>query len=126
MLDGVGLGLALVSEMTRTAKSIQERYEQYREGPLLFDKIDATLTRLSRFADNLDQILRGSPESMPQAVLADFVGTLTTVKDTLLSSDNAVAEYCSRAYVGKIHLDFESKDTEENSLRRKQILDLLC
>lgn len=82
VLDAAGLGLSLVSKLTRTAKSIQEHYESYRESPVHFGKVDATLTRLTGIADSIDEILRGNPETMPHAVLPDFVGTLTNAKDT--------------------------------------------
>lgn len=88
-----------MSKLTRAVRSIQENYERYQEGPLQFSKLDATLTRVPGFAENIDKILRSHPATMPHAVLPDFVGSLTTIKDTLLHSGNAVTEYCSRAFV---------------------------
>lgn len=79
---------------------MQERNACYREGPALFRQVDCTLTRLSEFSDKLAEILRNNPQTLPQAVIPDFVATLETVKNSLLEAANAVTVYCSKAFFG--------------------------
>lgn len=95
-LDGAGIGLAILFEMTRTIKSIQERNVCYKEGPSLRLNLNVTLERLTGLAENVDRILRGNPDVMPYAVLPDFIGILRNVDATLLETKSRMEEYCSK------------------------------
>lgn len=99
-LEGVGLGLALLSELTKYIRSMQERTACYKDGPALFGQVDGTLARLNDFANTLSGNLRTNPHALSQAVLPDFVATLETVKDTLRHADDAVTVYCLQAFFG--------------------------
>lgn len=99
-VDGVGLGPALLSELNKIIKSMQERNACYREGPMLFGQVDCTLTRLNLFAGTITEKLQSNPQALSQEVLPDFVATLETVKGSLLNAENAVTVYCSKTFFG--------------------------
>lgn len=99
-LEGVGLGLALLAELTKTIKSMQERNVCDREGPILFGQVDGTLARLSEFSNKLAEILSNNPQVLPQTVLPDFVATPETVKNSLQEAADALMVYCSKAFFG--------------------------
>lgn len=73
---------------------------------MTFSNVDATLLRLRNTAENIGDILQMNLETVPYAVLPDFVGTITTVKDSIRRSDNAVVEFCSRAFSGATSPNF--------------------
>lgn len=99
-LDGAGIGLALLSEVSKFVKSIQERSACYRDEPALFGQLDGTLARLRDSTDILIEKLRNNPQAWSQPVLPDFVATLESVKYSLRLVENAVEAYCSKGFFG--------------------------
>lgn len=99
-LDGVGLGVALLSELGKIIKSMQERKSCYEEAPALFAEVDETISRLNVVVDEISSAVDSGPMALPQALHSIFVSTLSAVQDTLLQADNALSAYCSEAFFG--------------------------
>lgn len=99
-LEGVGLGLALLSEVSKAVKGMQELTACYKEAPVLFSEVDGTLVRLMAIAGSISDIVGAKPEALPRALRIIFIDTVTTVRETLWKADDSLSEYCSEAFFG--------------------------
>lgn len=83
-LEGIGFGLAVLSEVRTNAKSLKERYDCYKQGPELFQKVENALTRVSDSFADISSILKDNPETLPAQTRGLFLKNQNSINGALI------------------------------------------
>lgn len=93
-MERAGLGLAILAEVRSITQSMKKRVRCYKQEGDHFEKVNTSLSRITKFADAISAILEASP------ILDIFTETLGTLKAAIRGADRASEIFRSLNFSG--------------------------